>query len=190
MGLLRACADVVLVGAGTFRKAAGDRFDAAAIYPAAAPLFTEARARLGLAPQPRFVVVTGSGAIDTHGPALDGATIATTDAGAVALHGRAPNARVVSFGPGPLRVADVVARLRTEGARVVLTEGGPSLFAELVHDGAVDELFLTTAPRLFGRTPGDGRKGLTHGLDLGGRALELRSLRRHGAYLFSRYGLR
>src|SRR5471030_949889 len=33
MGLLRACAGVVLIGAGTFRKGAGDLWDAESIYP-------------------------------------------------------------------------------------------------------------------------------------------------------------
>src|SRR5262249_57869536 len=63
MGLLRAAASAIVVGAGTFRKAHGHLFDAEGIYPEAAPVLAEARRRLGLAQRPRLVVVTGSGAI-------------------------------------------------------------------------------------------------------------------------------
>jgi riboflavin biosynthesis pyrimidine reductase len=61
------------------------------------------------------------------------------------------------------------------------------LFAELVQQALVDELFLTSSPALFGRFPNDDRKSLTDGLDLGGARLELDSVRRHGSHLFLRY---
>ncbi len=61
----------------------------------------------------------------------------------------------------------------------MLSEGGPSLVADLIHEGVLDELFLTTSPALYGRFPNDGRKSLTNGLDLAGVPLELLSLRRH-----------
>jgi riboflavin biosynthesis pyrimidine reductase len=190
MGLLRACADVVMIGAGTFRKAPQDRFHAEAIYPPAATLYAEARARLGLPPRPRFVLVTRSGAFDGESPALDGALVVTTEAGEAALRGRVPtSARVVALGGDSLRLTDVLAFLRGEGARVVLSEGGPSIVAELVAARALDELFLTTSPALFGRFDGDGRKSLAHGIDLAGAPLELASLRRHGSHLFARYFL-
>src|SRR5882757_3068680 len=56
MGLLRTCADAVLVGAGTFRKSSGHLWYPDRIYPAAAGLFAEARQGLGLAAQPQFVL--------------------------------------------------------------------------------------------------------------------------------------
>jgi riboflavin biosynthesis pyrimidine reductase len=190
MGLLRACADTIVIGAGTFRKASQDRFRAEAIYPKGASAFTELRKRLGLAPEPLFVLVTRSGAVDLSGPALDDAVIVTTESGAAAIGSKLPaSTRVVALKGDPLRLSDVRALLEREGSRWVLSEGGPSLVAELVHDRVLDELFVTTSPTLFGRFPDDGRKSLTAGLDLAGAPLELLSLRRHASYLFSRYAL-
>jgi riboflavin biosynthesis pyrimidine reductase len=189
MGLLRACADAVMVGAGTFRKAYRSLFHAEAIYPMAAAWFAEARRRRGLQPRPRFVLVTGSGAIDPTAPALDGALIVTTRAGEARLRGRVPTgARVVAL--AELRLGEIVSLLHSEGARVVLTEGGPTLFGALVASQLVDELFVTTSPVLFGRFADDGRKSLSDHFDHAGARLELLSVRRHGSYLFSRYTLR
>ncbi|HVW30285.1 MAG TPA: dihydrofolate reductase family protein [Polyangiaceae bacterium] len=188
MGLLRACADTVMVGAGTFRKTRGARFRADAIYPDGAAAFAELRARLGLAPAPRFVVVTRSGNIDTGEPALDGALVVTSRAGEAALRGRvSPNTEVVALGADTLLLADVVALLRKRGAESLLTEGGPSFFAEAASARLVDELFVTTSPALFGRFTNDRRKSLADGMDLGGLPMELVSAKRHGSYLFLRY---
>jgi riboflavin biosynthesis pyrimidine reductase len=190
MGLLRACADVVMVGAGTFRHAPRDLFHAEAIYPPASALYAEVRARLGLPPRPRFVLVTGSGAVDASGPALEGALVVTTARGEARLRSALPaNAEIVALAPEVLRVEGVLALLRERGAGLVLTEGGPSLFAELVAARAVDELFVTTSPALFGRFASDGRKSLADGVDLAKTPLDLLSLRRHGSHLFARYGL-
>jgi riboflavin biosynthesis pyrimidine reductase len=190
MGLLRSCADAVMVGAGTFRKASHDHFCAEAIYPEGAALFSEARKRLGLEPRPRLVVVSGSGSIDPTEPSLESALIVTTPAGEASLRRRvASTTRVVPLLPNELNGANIAALLRAEGLRVVLTEGGPSLFAELVLERIIDELFVTTSPALFGRFKEDGRKSLADGRDLAGSPLELLSARRHGSYLFCRYAL-
>jgi riboflavin biosynthesis pyrimidine reductase len=99
------------------------------------------------------------------------------------------SAELCVFDVPALRTSDVLARLRSEGARVILTEGGPSVMSQLVADAALDELFLTVSPALFGRYPGDDRKGLTAGLNLGRVPLELLSVRRAGSHLFLRYAL-
>jgi riboflavin biosynthesis pyrimidine reductase len=190
MGLLRTCADAVMVGAGTFRKAPHDPFCAEAIYPEGAAVFSEARKRLGLPPRPRLVLVSGSGSIDATEPSLESALIVTTPSGEASLRGRvASTTRIVPFLPDELHGANIAALLRAEGLRVVLTEGGPSLFAELVLAKVIDELFITTSPALFGRFNDDRRKSLADGKDLAGSTLELLSARRHGSYLFSRYSL-
>jgi len=190
MGLLRACADTVLVGAGTFRKTRGALFRADAIHPDGASAFAELRERLGLAPHPRLVVVTRSGAVDPAEPALDGALVVTSRAGEAALRGRvSPNTEVVALGADTLLLGDVVALLRKRGTELLLTEGGPSLFAEAVRAKLVDELFVTKSPALFGRYPNDRRKSLADGFDLSGVSMDLLSVRRHGSYLFLRYAL-
>jgi riboflavin biosynthesis pyrimidine reductase len=190
MALLRACADAVLIGANTFRKARGDFWDAAHAYSAAAELFADVRRQLGLPLQPRLVVVTASGKIDTSQPALRGALIATTPAGAAHLRGSLPEgAAVVVFDDTPIRCGSLIECLHAEGLRRVLTEGGPSLVGHLLQEGLVDELFLTVSPVLFGRKIDDGRKSLLDGVDLPGQKLELCSARRDRSHLFLRYAL-
>jgi len=139
------------------------------------------------------VVVTGSGDIDTSQPSLQDAIVATTPTGAARLRQRVPSrARILvcDGGDGVVRFADVVKHLHEEGLRTLLAEGGPSLFARLVSERVVDELFVTLSPTLFGRYAHDGRKALTDGLDLAGTSLDLLSIRQHRSHLFLRYAIR
>ncbi len=169
MGLLRACAGAVLIGAGTLRAAPRDLWFPESIYPPAAALYAELRRALGLPERPALYAVTGSGKVDRGHPALR--------AGGGLIEGR----RL----PG-----EIVEAVRRDGHRRVLCEGGPGLFAELLAARLIDELFLTLSPRVFGRWAGDGRKSLTDGRDLAGAPLELRSARRNGGHLFLRYRCR
>jgi riboflavin biosynthesis pyrimidine reductase len=166
MGLLRACADAVLIGAGTLRAAPRDLWFPESIFPAAAGLYAELRAKLRLPERPTLYVVSGSGRVDPAHPALR--------QGGIVIGGkREPR--------------EIVAELRRDGRRRIVCEGGPGLFAELLAAKLVDELFLTLSPRLFGRWQGDARKALAQERDLAGTPLQLLSLRRDGSHLFLRY---
>ncbi|MFI2345870.1 dihydrofolate reductase family protein [Streptomyces sp. NPDC019443] len=68
MGLLRACADAVLIGAGTLRATPGHQWTPDHVCPQAAPDFAELRRSLRRATQPRLVVVTASGDVPTEHP--------------------------------------------------------------------------------------------------------------------------
>lgn len=189
MGLLRAHADAIVIGAGTLRVDRGHVWTAAYIDRAR----REDYRALGR-PDPRLVVVTASGELDPAERALQaGALVLTSDAGAGRLRGRLPaGVAVRALGPAP-RAPAMLAAVRAEGHRRVLTEGGPRLLAGFVADGALDELFLTISPVLAGRRAGDGRLGLLEGVHLlpdAGRWARLRSLRAHGSHLFARYVLR
>ncbi|MGC4089087.1 MAG: dihydrofolate reductase family protein [Polyangiaceae bacterium] len=190
MGLLRALADAVVVGAGTFRRSPGHLWRPSAIYPAAASAFSDLRRRLGLRPEPRFALLSASGALDASQPAFEDALVFTTPSGAASLRSRAPSTcRVVALAEGELGMRAVLEHLRADGASTVLTEGGPSLMSEVVAQGLLDELFLTLSPALFGRYQQDQRKSVADGLDLKGTDLRLLSLRRHRSHLFLRYAV-
>ena len=196
MGLLRAVADAVLIGAGTFRAGTGDLWHPESAFPAAREQFVELREQLGLRPHPLLVVVTASGNIDEAQPALRDCLVVTTAQGEARLRAKLPIGTKL---PGDLSIAVLDAQrfechallglLHDRRLRVILTEGGPSLVGQLLDAGLLDELFITMSPRLFGRRPSDGRKSLVEGVDLGGLALELLSLRRHDSHLFLRYAL-
>jgi riboflavin biosynthesis pyrimidine reductase len=93
MGLLRACADVVLIGAGTLRATPGHLWTPAHVCPAAAGGYAALRHGLGRDGDPLLAVVTARGALPAGHPALRaGALILTTAAGARRLRGRLPPA--------------------------------------------------------------------------------------------------
>jgi riboflavin biosynthesis pyrimidine reductase len=194
MGLLRACADVVLIGAGTLRATPRHLWTPAHVCPAAADGYAALRRGLGRDGDPLLAVVTAHGDVPAGHPALRaGALILTTSAGARRLHGRLPPAcTILDLGGRPeLPSADVLAAARDRGGSMVLTEGGPRLLGQLAVGGLLDELFLTISPVLAGR--GDtARPGLVAGLELlpaRTEPAELLTVRRHGSYLFLRYAM-
>ena len=192
VALLRACADVVVIGAGTFRAHRGP-WTAAKAYPGAADDFAELRRRLGLAPEPRLVVVTGSGHLDGAGPKVSGAIVATTGPAADRVGDLVgPDAEVMPIGETEsLDPAAVLTALAARGHRRILTEGGPKLMGQLLQARAVDELFLTVSPLLTGGGE-PARPVLSEGADLlpgGPVAVRLVSVRAHGSHLFLRYVL-
>jgi 5-amino-6-(5-phosphoribosylamino)uracil reductase len=81
----------------------------------------------------------------------------------------------------------VLADLRqAQGARLLLCEGGPTLFGQLVAEAVADELFLTLAAKLVGRD----RRAITEGLLLDEPAeLTLRWVLEQDGSLYLRYGL-
>jgi riboflavin biosynthesis pyrimidine reductase len=193
MGLLRACADAVLLGAGTLRATPGHLWTPGHIYPDEAQSFAELRAALGRKPTPRLVLLT-TGAIDPSHPAVvAGATILTTAEGAAALKGLLPDTcDVITVGErGEVDMAEAVAELHSRGHNVILTEGGPHVVGELVARGLLDEAFITISPVLAGRDKAE-RLGMVAGVELlpsHGVWSRLLSVRRHGDFLFTRYGL-
>jgi riboflavin biosynthesis pyrimidine reductase len=195
MGLLRACADTVLIGAGTLRATPDHLWTPSYIWPAAADGFAALRRNLGRAADPQLAVVTLSGDVPAGHPALRaGALILTTTTGALRLQGRLPAAcTVVDLGDRTtLRSGELLAALRTVGGATVLTEGGPRLLGVLVADNALDELFLTVSPVLAGRAE-TSRPGLVAAQELlpaRTQQADLVSVRQCASYLFLRYRLR
>lgn len=194
MGLLRAIADVVVIGAGTLRNAMRHLWTAEHIHPDLAEDFKELRRSLGKTSDPALVVLTARGDLPVSHPALEkGAIILTNDQTGRDLSGRlSATCRVKSVGDGPrLDVKNVSQFLNSEGFETVLSEAGPSLFAQLLDAGLVDELFLTSSPLLAGRGEKQ-RPGIVDGLELlpdREVAARLISVRRSESLLFLRYQL-
>jgi riboflavin biosynthesis pyrimidine reductase len=196
MGLLRALADVIVIGAGTLRGSSGHGWTAERVHPESAAAFAAWRAEMGLAQHPTTAVVTGSGDIPVEHSGLNDPSIpvviATTPRGAERLRhaGLAPHVSIEPIGAdGPLDADALVGIGASRGARLILTEGGPHVMGEFVRGGLLDELFLTLAPQVVGRDAA-GRLGLVEGLALpsaDARWHELVSLRRSADHLFLRY---
>ena len=193
MGLLRALADVVVIGAGTLRAEPAHRWTPGFIYPPARDAYAALRRELHLSPEPELWVVTAGGLLDPGIPALERATIVTSSKGASRLGTERLASTIVEVGDaGPVEIASVIEAVRNRGYSSILSEGGPTLIGQLLHGGLLDELFLTISPRLFGRPAAEDRPGLVEGVDLlegGPTRGDLLSVRRHESHLFLRYAL-
>jgi riboflavin biosynthesis pyrimidine reductase len=175
---LRTRFDAVMIGAGTMRaerygRLVGDESR------------RRERERLGLAPDPLMVIVSGRLDLPWDAPLF------TAGAGRVVLFTASeaeppPTATELEVIRHE-RFVDVVAALghlrQEEGVRAVLCEGGPGLHNQLQGAGVADDLFLTIAPKLAG---GEAPRILEG--DLPGVAeLELVWLLAEGSELFARY---
>lgn len=194
MGILRALADVVLIGAGVLRESPKSTWRAEQIYPPAAEAYAGLRAELGLPPAPEVAILCGWGHIAPEHPVLTGRAVAlTSDRGADRLAGLLPGTTdIVSLGR-PLRFTgdEIVGALRARGHRRILCEAGPHTFGTLLRARVVDELFLTTSPLLAGDHGPGSRLRLVEEADLlPPVASTLTSVRRHGDHLFSRHAIR
>jgi riboflavin biosynthesis pyrimidine reductase len=189
MGLLRAFADVVLIGSGVMKASPRGTWRPEKVYPPAAAAFAELRRSLGQPEGPQVAILTGSGSIDPGHPVLEvGAVVLTSAAGAERLVGRLPAAAsLVVLGEGAtIDAKRVVDALQERGHRLILSEAGPHTFGSLLAAGVVDELFLTVSPLLVGDVDSlrlvEGADLLEHDV-----RLLLASARRSDHHLFLHY---
>ena len=175
---LRTAVDAVMIGAGTMRAERYGR-------PLSDPAKRGRRERRGLSQDPLLVIVSGRLDLPWDAPVFAdrGARVlifSTSDARPPATEAEV---RVVRH-EGAVDLRDALGHLRRErGVRALLCEGGPRLHAQLIEAGLVDELFITSAPKLAG---GDG-PGLAVDLPELERPLELVWLLSEDGELFARY---
>lgn len=176
---LRTRFDALMIGAGTMRterygRVIGDQAQ------------RERRERLGLPHDPLMVIVSGRLNLPWDAPlftAGGGRTLIFTSSEADPPE-TATRLQIVRH-EGEVDLAAALRHLRGEhGVRALLCEGGPHLHAQLWAGGLVDELFLTTAPKLTGAEA----PLILEGEPLPGTAeLELAWLLEHDGELFARY---
>ena len=198
MGLLRAIADVVVVGSGTLGVDRRHVWTAERIYPGLAGEYRRLRAALGKRELPLMVVVSGSGRLDLDLPVFASgemrSLIVTSTAGARRLRkpGAPPAVGIRAVrGGGAIRARSILEQVRRASAgKLILVEGGPRLLGDFYAERLLDEQFLTLAPQIAGRDAGDRRLSLVMGRTfapqrpLWGRLVDLR---RGSNQLFLRY---
>jgi len=204
MGLLRACVDAVMVGAGTLHDVSPEvLWTPEYAYPGAGALYARLRRESGRAGNPFVVIVSGSGRVDLsratfRTPGVRAALI-TTPAGRDRLMAqdaaRMSCAQIYALDAfeGHIRPTEILALLRRLGVRRLLHEGGPTLFGSFLAQGAVNELFLTLSPQLAGRDEPGIRPALVQGVQfMPGSApwCELLTVKRRSHHLFLRYRCR
>jgi riboflavin-specific deaminase-like protein len=181
---LRERVDAVMAGTRTLRTERYGRI-------ARDPERRRRRVQRGLPPEPLAVVVTRSGDVPTDIPLFGEpeARVVVFTPTDLDTSGRAAHIDVVRLDPGELTLTTALRRLASDfGVRMLLCEGGPTVFGGLLREDLVDELFLTIAPKLAGggseATISSG-PGLSELLPL----TLLWALEREGS-LFLRYGTR
>lgn len=143
---LRERVDAVLAGTSTMRTERYGRLvrDAGR---------RERRAAHGLAPDPLACLITRSGNVPVDIPLFSdpSSRIVVFSPREVAMDGAAASVQIVKLDPGELTMTTMMRHLRGHfDVRGLLCEGGPTVFAALLQENLVDELFLTVAPRLAG----------------------------------------
>ncbi|QMV21367.1 pyrimidine reductase family protein [Streptomyces sp. SCUT-3] len=184
LGMLRALADVVVVGAGTIRAEGYGPLRAR-------KAFAGRRAALGQTPAPAIAVVTSGCDLDFSSPLFTEAltpTVLLTGAAAPEARVRAAReagAVVITAGEGTgVDPARAVRELARHGWGRLLTEGGPQLLGQFAGAGVLDELCLTIAPMV---TSGDASRIMSGpGLDEP-RRFSPASILEEDGFLFTRY---
>ena len=174
---LRTRVDAVMIGAGTMRA---ERYGRVIADPAK----RERREREGLPHDPLMVIVSGRLDLPWDAPLFTagGGEVLVFTASDVEAPETATPVRVVRH-QGGIDLDEALRHLRHErGIRALLCEGGPRLHSELQAAGLVDELFLTTAPKLTGAGP-----SILEGELPGVVLLEMAWLLEEDGELFARY---
>lgn len=199
MGLLRAVADAVIVGAGTFRDTApSHRWTAEYIYPPLAEAYRQLRRNLGKTEPPLNVIVTVRGEINLDLPIFQSGDVPvlliTTTQGEERLRTQPVPSSVQIAAvqhTGVLSARSIVqAVCEARSCQIILHEGGPKLLGDFLAEQLLDEQFLTLAPQIAGRDASMQRPGLIEGRlfapehPLWG---SLVSVKRGGSHLFLRY---
>jgi riboflavin biosynthesis pyrimidine reductase len=198
MGLLRAAADAVIVGAGTVRGVSPRHiWSADYIYPPLAAAYRELRRRLQKPAAPLNVVVTARGDLDLSLRVFQSGDvpvlIVTTRRGVE----RIPTDDLPSWvqvaptdGADSVPAQAILTAVRTvQAGDLILVEGGPKLMGDFFAEQCLDELFLTLAPQIAGRDTVE-RPGLIAGKQFAPEHPiwgTLAGLKRGANHLFMRY---
>lgn len=200
MGILRAVADAIIVGAGTLRKSPNHIWTADHIYPPCSAFYQQIRHAMGKNTSPLNVIVTLEGNVNLNQPLFQSGEVPvlliTTTRGEQRLRQQAipPSTEIVALKQSDegelsaLAILKVVRQARP--GNLILSEGGPRLLASFFAERCLDELFLTLAPQVAGRDNTIERPGLVAGklfapeFPLWGSLI---SVKRETNHLFLRY---
>ena len=203
MGLLRASADAVIVGAGTLHDvSAKGLWTPEYTYPDAKRFYAEYRAKTLHKPEyPLLVIVSSGGQLELERaifrtPAMRTVVI-TTSAGRDELTRRGAAAldsvevRALNSSSGSIAPREILQLLQSQfGVKTLLHEGGPTLFGQFLAADAVDELFLTLSPQIAGRERDVTRPALVQGVQFmpdSAPWFQMISVKQQAAHLYLHY---
>jgi riboflavin biosynthesis pyrimidine reductase len=145
---LRERVDAVMAGTATLRTERYGRI-------ARDPERRRRREQQGLSPEPLAVIVTRSGDVPFDIPLFGEpeARVVVFTPTELDTSRCVAQVEVVRLDPGEMTMTTVFRHLASDyDVRLLLCEGGPTVFGALVHERVADELFLTLSPKLAGGT--------------------------------------
>jgi riboflavin biosynthesis pyrimidine reductase len=203
MGLLRASADAIMVGAGTLEDAgANSLWTPEYVYPDAKSFYADYRVNALHKPEyPLLVIVSGSGRVELERAIFKTSAmrtvIVTTAAGKDELARRdaatlsSVEVRALNSSSGSVDPLSILELLQAQfGVKTLLHEGGPTLFGQFLAAGAVDELFLTLSPQIAGRSGDSARPAIVKGVEFvpdSAPRLQMLSAKANDSFLYMRY---
>ena len=206
MGLLRASADAIVVGAGTLRDVSAESlWTPEHAYPGAKHLYAEYRVSAQHKSEyPLLVIISGSGQLELERaifrmPAMRTVVVTTlagrdeltrrgaTTPGSVEIH-------ALNSSSGSIAPRAILQLLQSQfGVKILLHEGGPTLFGQFLAAEAVDEFFLTLSPQIAGRDGDATRPAVVQGVRFvpdSAPWFQMVSVKERDAYLYLRYRAR
>lgn len=195
MGLARARADAVMVGANTLRSEPEHKWTAEFIFPSDSAAFRRLRESEGRSKFPLQVMVTRSGDINPDAAIFSDSSleviIATTEKSAARVNSlNLSNAKTLVVGESDVDLRALNSTLLSEyGVKTMLCEGGPKFYGSMIVERQIDEEFLTISPVMVGASSNNYRPGLVDGIALAPKnnfGGTLKSVRRAGNMLFLR----
>ena len=202
MGLLRAVADVVIIGSGTFGADPRQAWTPDAIFPELANDYQRLREAMRKRRTALNVIVSAGGTLDLRLPLFASGRvpvlIVTTRVGAKRLAKQKPpdsvEIRPIRGAGGKIAPRAILEEVtRADPGRRILVEGGPHLLGSFYKERLVGEQFLTLAPQIAGRDTGDRRLSLVMGEQFAPRDPlwgTLTDVRLGHSLLFLRYSFR
>lgn len=156
LGLLRTVSDAILVGVNTLRIESNHLWTPAYAAPRFRDLFEKQRRTLGKTDHFFNLFLFGSGSFPLTAAVLRQRNITTVIF--TKMHIGKRIARAAAFRNAQIEVVSqenflpaILRRIRTRyGVRLLLLEGGPTTFGSFLTHHALDELFLTEAPKIAG----------------------------------------
>jgi len=203
MGLLRASADAILVGARTVHDVSPKSlWIPEYTYPDAKHLYAEYRVNVLHKPKyPLLVIVSGSGRLELERAIFRTpevrTVVITTSAGRDELTRRGATTlgsleiHALNSNSGSIAPLSILRVLNLQfGIRILLHEGGATLFGQFLAAEAVDELFMTLSPQIAGRNVDPIRPALVQGVAFvpdSAPWFQLLSVKQMGEHLYLRY---
>jgi riboflavin biosynthesis pyrimidine reductase len=200
---LRASADGIIVGARTIHDLSPESlWIPEYTYPDAKLLYTEYRLNvLHQSDYPLLVIVSGSGRLELERAVFRTprvrTVVITTSAGKDELLRRGATTLssvevcALNSSGGSIPPLSILRLLNMQfGIRILLHEGGPTLFGQFLAAKLVDELFLTLSPQIAGRKGDAIRPALVQGVQFVPDCapwFQLLSVKQKAEHLYLRY---